>query len=636
MSWPLFFLIIQTLILWILVFVFHRLKNKYTLVPVYSFIAVTTFLAQHLPDLGFAVTVGGWYFLIGSVSFFSTVILAILMLYLLEGPREARLGLGVVIFTTIFYSALLFFLSQEVDTTNWVEVSFKNSYFEFWSIVVTIVDVFFMAIVWELLARIKKIPLLIRVFLVVLGTFELDALLFVNAVYWGDPIYWSLLKGVLLTRLLMAVVAAPMISFSLNLEGFREEIRRKPKEFWEILNFKSDLERKISVMEETLEDEEKQADDLRKFKLAVQNASDHIIITDPEGIILYANPAVQKITGFSNEEVLGKKAGSKELWGGLMAKSFYEKMWKTIKIEKKDFGGEIRNKRKNGEEYVALAKISPVLNDDGEVVFFVGIERDITKEKEIDRMKTEFISLASHQLRTPLSAMKWFLEILLSGDAGKLNKEQKEMVTNIDESNERMIALVNALLNVSRIESGRMMVEPEPTDLKNVVESVKEELQPELKAKKMKIEIEAKKMGKINVDPKLIAEVYKNLMTNAVRYSKDGGVIKVRVFEKGENVVSEVVDRGIGIPKTEQSKIFGKFFRAENAVKKTASGTGLGLYLTKLIVDASGGKIGFTSEENKGTTFWFSLPKSGSKAKKGEVSISSVEEIKNKAKGIKA
>jgi PAS domain S-box-containing protein len=202
---------------------------------------------------------------------------------------------------------------------------------------------------------------------------------------------------------------------------------------------------------------ESAANDLQKFKRAVEGASDHIVITDPEGVILYANPAVTTLTGYSQKEVVGKKAGSKELWGGAMSPDFYKQMWQTIKIDKKTFVGEINNRRKNGQKYIAMSSISPVLNNQGEVIFFVGIERDATVEREVDRMKTEFVSFASHQLRTPLSAMKWFSEMLLTGDAGKLNQEQSEFVKNIYDSNERMIQLVKDLLDISRIESGRVL-----------------------------------------------------------------------------------------------------------------------------------------------------------------------------------
>jgi PAS domain S-box-containing protein len=163
-----------------------------------------------------------------------------------------------------------------------------------------------------------------------------------------------------------------------------------------ILNVLEDIETEKNKIESL-------AGDLEKFKLAVDNASDHIVITDPDGVILYANRAVEKITGYSHSEVIGNKPS---LWGKQMPEEFYNNLWKTIKEEKTNFIGELNNRRKNGEIYVAEASISPILNSNNKVIFFVGIERDITLLKEISDAKTEFVSVASHQLRTPLTGIK--------------------------------------------------------------------------------------------------------------------------------------------------------------------------------------------------------------------------------------
>ena len=372
------------------------------------------------------------------------------------------------------------------------------------------------------------------------------------------------------------------------------------------------------------EEAEKASNDLEKFKKAVDNSSDHMVITNREGVIIYANLAVTKLTGYTIKEILGKKAGDKSIWGGEMSPEFYQKMWQTIKIDKKPFSGQINNHRKNGQKYIAEAHIYPILDAKNEVIFFVGIERDATVEREVDRMKTEFVSFASHQLRTPLSAMKWFSEILLSGDAGKLTSKQAGIVKDIYDSNERMLKLIKNLLDISRIESGRIIIDPVPTDMNKLVENIVAEVRSQYSDATQQIITKiSPQLPTVNLDPELIRNVFTNLLTNAYKYTPPKGKITITIVKKGQEILSQVTDTGYGIPLEDQPQIFDKFFRASNIHKKQTEGTGLGLYIVKSIVESSGGKIGLESVENKGSTFWFTLPIIGAPSKKGEIKLGS-------------
>ncbi len=395
-------------------------------------------------------------------------------------------------------------------------------------------------------------------------------------------------------------------------------------EFAEVFNqMTSDLQNLYATLEKRIKEKtktlEEQVVELKKFQLAVANTADHVVITDPDGYTLYANAAVEKITGYSRKEIIGKKTS---LWGNLMDEKFYEKMWKTIKDDKKTFIGELTNQRKNGEKYIAEVRISPILDKRGRVVFFVGIERDITKAKEIDRAKTELISLASHQLRTPLTAVKWYAEMLTAQKTGKLTAKQKKYLDEIYRGNERMITLVGSLLNVSRIDLGTFAITPKPEDIGKIADSSLPDFEPQIKNKKITLKKEYNPaLPKINVDAKLLRIVFQNLLSNAVKYTPEKGKIILSITRQKSAVLIRIADDGIGIPKEAQVKIFTKLFRADNAKITDPSGTGLGLYIVKAIVDASGGKIWFESEENKGTTFYVTLPLKGVRRKAGTVGL---------------
>jgi PAS domain S-box-containing protein len=364
--------------------------------------------------------------------------------------------------------------------------------------------------------------------------------------------------------------------------------------------------------------------DRRTFKVAVDNSINHIVLTDEKGRVTYANEAAEDVTGFSLQEMKGKKAGNRELWGGLMERDFYKKMWKMIKVDKEPFLAELTNKRKSGEKYKALLSIAPVLDDDGNVIAYVEVERDITREYEIDRSKNDFVSMASHQLRTPLSVINWYTEMLLAGDAGKVSKTQREYLEEIYNGVKRMIDLINALLNRSRLELGSFKVEPEKVDLVEIGDQVLKDLRHEIEKKGLKVKkTYEKRLPKVKADPKLMYIILENLLSNAVKYTSEKGTIELVIRKEGKDIWIEVHDTGCGIPKPAQAHIFSKLFRGENVQEMGVEGTGLGLFIVKSILDNTVGNVWFESEEGKGTVFYVTIPVRGMKKKVGEKELES-------------
>lgn len=365
-------------------------------------------------------------------------------------------------------------------------------------------------------------------------------------------------------------------------------------------------------------------EDKARLSAIVSNIGDGVIAIDDKGIITLANPHAVHLIGMEEGLLIGKnylhtivmedeKGNRVEIQdvpihnAMLKGERFYDNSLTLV--------------RNDGTRFPVAVTASPV-KIYGMVIGGVIVLRDITREREIDRMKTEFISLASHQLRTPLAAIKWYSGMLREGIGGSVSDQTRELVTKIFDSNERMIELVNALLNISRIESGRIIIDPVSTDLGSLVRTVVEELNPEIQKHHHTVNLEiSEDIPSISLDPKLIRNVYMNLLSNAIKYTPDGGTITISVSLDGDEVVSMIQDNGYGIAADEQKKVFTKFFRSTNIIQKVTEGTGLGLYLTKAIIDSSQGKIWFNSTEGQGTTFWFSLPLAGVQPKSGEVTI---------------
>ena len=356
----------------------------------------------------------------------------------------------------------------------------------------------------------------------------------------------------------------------------------------------------LNVLEDTDELRRSAVDERNKTMAIIENLTDGVILLNKKKQIEIINSPATELFNIGKKEAIGK------CFVDLLDIENIPEI-KKILIDK----DRIRNIYR--EEVATLDGLhleitSVLLKDEIEEKGFLIIIHDVTKEKLIEKMKTEFVSVAAHQLRTPLSAIKWTIRMILDGDAGEINEEQRELLEQTYISNERMIRLINDLLDVSRIEEGRLLYDQEDTRIEDVLDSVIEASQEMLRNKNMVLEVNKKETPKVRIDKEKIGVVIQNLLENAIKYTEQGGKIKITLDNDEKNVIFKIEDSGVGIPKSQQDRIFTKFFRAENVTRMETNGTGLGLYTTKNIVQAHKGQIWFESEENKGTTFYFTIP----------------------------
>lgn len=240
------------------------------------------------------------------------------------------------------------------------------------------------------------------------------------------------------------------------------------------------------------------------------------------------------------------------------------------------------------------------------------------KLKKLDETKDEFISMASHQLRTPLTSVKGYLSMVLEGDAGELNDLQRQLLGQSYSSSQRMVYLISDLLNLSRLNTGKFVIEPAEVDLREVVAAEIDQLRETAKSRGVSIVYNApQSFPVLMLDETKTHQVVMNFLDNAIYYTPTGGEVHVSLVETATAVEYRVKDSGIGVPRSEQHRLFSKFYRAENARRVRPDGTGLGLFMSKKVVVAQGGSIIFESEEGKGSTFGFRFGKSHFTASKG-------------------
>lgn len=239
------------------------------------------------------------------------------------------------------------------------------------------------------------------------------------------------------------------------------------------------------------------------------------------------------------------------------------------------------------------------------------LRRSNEKLKHLDETKDDFISMASHQLRTPLTSVKGYLSLVLEGDAGKLNAQQRKLLTQAYSSSQRMVYLISDLLNVSRLSTGKFVIDPTPVNLADVISDEIAQLQETAALRELKLLYDKPKdFPQMMLDETKIRQVIMNFIDNAIYYTPSGGEIRVELADKPSVIELRVIDSGIGVPRSEQHHLFTKFYRAGNARQARPDGTGLGLFMAKKVIVAQRGALLFESEEGKGSTFGFTFSKS--------------------------
>lgn len=365
---------------------------------------------------------------------------------------------------------------------------------------------------------------------------------------------------------------------------------------------------------EDLEEEQKIASLAKAMDEALlESMGDGMISTDKEGVVNNMNRMAEKMLGVSRKELLGGKLVE-------VLKMFDDKGNEipspkrpaTISLLKgKTISTVQYYRRRGGSVFPAAMIITPVILNKS-IVGVIQVFRDVTNERSIDKAKTELIYLASHQLRTPLTAISWYTQLLQSKDNGHLNPKQTEFANEILSADKRMIALINSLLNVSRLEMGTFSIEPTMVDVIQLIRKTVRMFKFNIQRKNVDLaESYHPTTIPFMADTRLLGMMIQNIVSNAVKYTPSGGKIAIKVNKVSNSLNITISDTGIGIPKNQQGKIFSKLFRADNASLMDPTGTGLGLYIVKEITSNSGGKIRFKSKEGKGTTFYLTYPLSG-------------------------
>ncbi len=341
----------------------------------------------------------------------------------------------------------------------------------------------------------------------------------------------------------------------------------------------------------------------------LESIGDAIVTIDNNLTITSVNSAFCTLVGRTFEDIIGKSCS--EIIRCSSEKDT-ESCDDTCGLKESLASSTVRSERSiiqnfEGRLITIEAISSPLRNAEGKVTGAVKSIRDISKEVEVEKMKNEFVSTVSHELRTPLTSIKGYIELILDGDTGDINDIQREFLDIIAQNTDRLTSLINDLLDIEKIESGKIALGKKPVSLTKLVKLAAKTLEPDAHDKKLEYEVTVEDTIEVFADPDRIMQVLMNLISNAIKFTPSGKV-SIHVHKHPGRAEIIVSDTGMGISKTDQENLFTKFFRAENALKKQIGGTGLGLSIVKSIVEMHGGSVTVDSTLNRGSTFTVVLP----------------------------
>ncbi|MBC7803755.1 MAG: PAS domain-containing sensor histidine kinase [Candidatus Parcubacteria bacterium] len=348
----------------------------------------------------------------------------------------------------------------------------------------------------------------------------------------------------------------------------------------------------------------------RKLALFAERSPIAVFEFDADGNVLSVNPAAENLFGFTASEMVARP-GTAFMFPGEMESQVASRGQSFIAERKPVFGLRYNNIRRDGSEVICEWNLTPLVNPDNQVVSVIIQGRDITQQLEAERIKQEFTSTLSHELRTPLTSIIGSLQLINSGVMGDIEKDTLELTTIAERNGQRLLDLINDILDVEKIESGKLTLNPEVLELGELVAESLTLNRGYAERFKVKLAaVAAPEHVKVNADRKRVHQIMTNLLSNAVKFSPEGSVVEVTMeYVDGSTLRVSVHDKGPGIPEDFRNRIFGRFAQADMSHTRQKGGTGLGLAICKRLVELMGGRIGFSDRDGGGTTFWFELPK---------------------------